>query len=293
MATKNSRLLPQTPPRLPSAPVLYEKRFHDQHSDVLRLYFNQLNNAVSALLGPLGGRFLNNPYGAFQDDTDQTDGSIAVAYYMRFNTTDFSNGVSVSSHTAALTGSIALTTLTVSAVASGTILPSMQLTGTGVTAGTRIVEQLTGTTGGVGTYRVNISQTVASTAIAGELPSKLTVAQDGIYNVQFSAQFVNTTNDRQEIDIWFRVNGVDVPKSNSQYGIAQRKASGVFSRLIAAINFFLELDATDYVEIMWRVSDSGVSLEHFPAVVASGTTPAIPSTPSTIATLTFVSNLPT
>jgi hypothetical protein len=33
-------------------------------------------------------------------------------------------------------------------------------------------------------------------------------------------------------------------------------------------------------------------LEHFPAVTASGTTPAIPATPSIIATLSFVSNLP-
>lgn len=282
------------PPRLPNAPTGYEQRFHDLHSDVLRLYFNQLNGNINNVLGLRGGQYLNFPYGAFQDDTDQTDGSIAVAYYMRFNTTDYSNGISVASHTASFTGSIgpASTTLTVSAVSSGTILPSMQLTGTGVTAGTRIVTQLTGTAGGTGTYQVNTSQTVASTGITGDLPSKLTVAQSGLYNIQFSAQFVNTTNDRQEIDVWFRVNGVDVPKSNSQYGIAQRKTSGVFSRLIAALNYFIELNTNDYVEIMWRVSDSGVSLEHFPAVVASGTTPAIPATPSVIATLSFVSGLP-
>jgi hypothetical protein len=211
---------------------------------------------------------------------------------MRFNTTDFSNGVSLQSHSAVVTGSITLTTLTVSAVASGTIYPSMQFTGTGVTAGTRIVAQLTGTPGGAGTYTVNISQTVASTTLTGSLPSKLTVAQPGIYNLQFSSQFINTTNDVQEISIWFRINGVDVAGSNSEFGIKQRKSTGTASRLIAAMNFFLDLEADDYAEIMWRVSDSGVSLEHFPAVTASGTTPAIPATPSIIATLSFVSNLP-
>lgn len=279
------------PPRLPTAPTDYERRFHDQHSDVLRLYFNQIGGNVNNLIGVRGGQYINAPYGAFQDNTDQKDGSIAVAYYMRFNTTDYSNGVSVSSRTASFTGSIALTTLTVSAIASGSIFQSMQLIGTGVTAETRIVRQLTGTTGSTGTYEVSISQTVASTAITGDLPSKIVVDQSGIYNLQFSAQFVNTTNDVQEISIWFRVNGTDVPNSNSEFGVKQRKSTGAASRTIAAMNFFLELQAGDYVEIMWRVGDSGVYLEHFPAVTASGTSPAIPATPSVICTLTFVSAL--
>lgn len=288
-----TRLTTAAPPRLLNAPQQgYEARYHDQNNDVLRLYFAQLFANLSALLGIRGGKWLDFPYGAFQDSTDQTDGSTAVAYYMRFNTTDYSNGVTVESRSAVVTGSIALTTLTVSAVTSGTIYPSMQFTGTGVTAGTRIVAQLTGTPGGVGTYTVSISQTVASTTLTGDLPSKMTVAQPGIYNLQFSAQFVNSTNDVQEIDIWFRVNGVDVPNSNSQYGIPPRKSTGTASRLIATLNFFVELDAEDYVEIMWRVSDSGVSLEQIPAVSASGTTPAIPATPSIIATLSFVSNTP-
>lgn len=287
-------LLNQTaPPRLPTAPTEYERRFHDQHSDVLRLYFNQIGGNVNNLIGVRGGKYINSPYGAFQDDTDQKDGSTAVAYYMRFNTTDYSNGVFLAAHTASFTGSIATTTLTVSAVASGSILPSMQISGAGVTAGTRIVRQITGTAGSTGTYEVSISQTVASTAMTGDLPSKIVVEQSGIYNLQFSAQFVNTTNDAQEIDLWFRLNGVDVPNSNSQYGIPARKSTGTASRLIAALNFFLELQTNDYVEIMWRVSDSGVYLEHFPAVVASGTTPAIPATPSIIATMTFVSALTT
>lgn len=286
-----AKLLTPKAPNLPMSPLLPDRRYLDDLTNAQRLYFNQLDAVNTAVLGPRGGKWLDFPYGAFQDDTDQKDGSIAVAYYMRFNTTDYSNGVSIASRTASFTGSIATTTLTVSAVASGSILPSMQITGTGVTSGTRIVRQITGTTGSTGTYEVSISQTVASTAITGDLPSKITVDQPGIYDLQFSAQFVNTTNDVQEISIWFRVNGTDVPNSNSEFGIKQRKSTGTASRLIAAMNFFFELQAGDYVELMWRVSDSGVYLEHFPAVVASGTTPAIPGTPSVIATLTFVSAL--
>lgn len=61
-----------------------------------------------------------------------------------------------------ITASIAGTTMTVSAVGSGTIYPGATLYGTGVTANTVIISQLTGTTGGIGTYLVSVSQTVAS-----------------------------------------------------------------------------------------------------------------------------------
>jgi hypothetical protein len=250
-----------------------------------------LVNSISALFGPRGGKYLNTPYGAFQDSTDQTDGSTAVAYYFRYNTTDYSNGVSIVSRTASFTGSVALTVLTVSAVSAGTIYPSMQITGTGVTSGTRIVAQLTGTAGGAGTYTVSVSQTVSSTAMTGDLPSQIQVAQAGLYDVQFSAQLVNSTNDVQTASIWFRKNGVDIANSNSEFGIKPRKSTGAPSQTIAALNFFVDLEQDDYIELMWRVSDSGVSLEHFAAVTASVSTPAIPATPSIILTVTFVSNL--
>lgn len=291
MATNLNQQLQSPPvPDVGSAPALYDRTYVDQSNGTLRTFFIRLVNAVSTLFGPRGGKYLNTPYGAFQDDTDQADGSTAVAYYFRYNTTDYSNGISVVSRTASFTASIATTTLTVSAVSAGAIYPSMQISGTGVTAGTRIVAQLTGTTGGTGTYTVSTSQTVTSTAMTGDLPSKVVVDQDGLYNAQFSAQFINTTNDVQDINIWFRKNGTDIAGSNSQFGIKARKSSGSASRLIASMNFYLELAENDYFEMMWRVSDSGVSMEQFPAVTASGTTPEIPATPSIILTVAFVSN---
>lgn len=291
MATNlNQQIQTPAPPSIGSAPTLYDRAYLDQNNGLIRKFFIQLVNALATVFGPRGGKYLNLPYGAFQDDTDQADGSTAVAYYFRYNTTDYSNGISVVSRTASFTGSIATTTLTVSAVSAGTIYPSMQISGTGVTSGTRIVEQLTGTAGGTGTYTVSTSQTVTSTAMTGDLPSKINVSQDGLYNVQFSAQFINTTNDVQDINIWFRKNGTDIAGSNSQFGIKARKSTGSASRLIAAMNFYIELAENDYFEMMWRVSDSGVSMEQFPAVTASGSTPAIPATPSIILTVTFVSN---
>jgi len=70
--------------------------------------------------------------------------------------------------TASGTGSIAATTLTMTAV-TGTLQIGMYITGTGVTSNTQILAQLSGTTGGVGTYRVDKSQTVSSTAMTFSL----------------------------------------------------------------------------------------------------------------------------
>ena len=59
-------------------------------------------------------------------------------------------------------GFVSGTTLTVTQVKNGTIAASQSLLGVGVTAETIITGQLTGTTGGVGTYSINLSQTETS-----------------------------------------------------------------------------------------------------------------------------------
>lgn len=116
--------------------------------------------------------------------------------------------------------------------------------------------------------------------------TKLKVDYAGLYNIQFSVQLINTTNDVQEVSIWFRKNGSDVAGSNSEFGVPQRKSTGTSSRLIAALNYFIALQKDDYVQLAWRPSDIGVSLEHF----ATQSTPTRPSTPSIIATVSYLSS---
>lgn len=116
--------------------------------------------------------------------------------------------------------------------------------------------------------------------------TKLKVDYAGLYNLQFSAQLINSTNDVQEVSIWFRKNGTNIVGSNSEFGIKQRKSSGTASRSIAALNYFIALQKDDYVQIAWRPSDIGVSLENFP----TQSSPTRPSTPSIIATLSYLSS---
>jgi hypothetical protein len=77
---------------------------------------------------------------------------------------------------ATVTGSIAATTLSVSAVSTGVLYPGATLTGTGITAGTVIVAQVTGTPGGQGTYTVSTAQAVGSTTVTATTNLVLTSA---------------------------------------------------------------------------------------------------------------------
>jgi hypothetical protein len=79
------------PPNLPLAPQEYERRYLDQHSNVLRLYFSRLQNALAALFGPLGGKYLNTPAAAIQRTTNVTFAS-NTATQVTFNQNDYLNG---------------------------------------------------------------------------------------------------------------------------------------------------------------------------------------------------------
>ena len=137
-------------------------------------------------------------------------------------------------------------------------------------------------------YPVYFGTTDISNGVTVASDSRLTVAVDGIWNVQFSLQIKNVSNDGQDFDIWFRKNGTDIDDSNSRFHISARKSTGDASHIIASLNFLVSLVAGDYVEVVGCVTSTDVSLEAFPA----GTSPTRPAIPSAIATLTFVSNLP-
>lgn len=121
--------------------------------------------------------------------------------------------------------------------------------------------------------------------------SQITFAESGIYNIAYSIQFKNTNNDLETIDVWFRLDGTDIADSNTRFAIPARKSTGDPSYLVAVTPIMVDITAANqYVQIMWRVSNTAVTIEHLPAVTASpGVTPAIPATPSVIVGVTFIS----
>ena len=88
----------QTPavPDLPNPQDKYDRLTVAQTNGALRTFFLKLTNALQSIASPRGGRFINMPYGAFQDSTDQTAANTTTAYAITFDTTDFNNGVTLS-----------------------------------------------------------------------------------------------------------------------------------------------------------------------------------------------------
>jgi hypothetical protein len=136
-------------------------------------------------------------------------------------------------------------------------------------------------------YAMTLNTTEVANGVSVANNSRITVDHPGVYNLQFSTQFINTDSAEQDVSVWFRKNGTDIVRSNSEFTVHNRHGS-VDGRLIAALNLFVEMNTNDYVEIMWRATSTTVSIQH----LAAQTTPTRPETPSVIATLSYVSELP-
>jgi hypothetical protein len=117
--------------------------------------------------------------------------------------------------------------------------------------------------------------------------SRLYVRNYGIYNVQFSLQLVNQDNVAQYADVWFRVNGTDVPRSASRFDIPARKSSTDWSHVVGTVNIFVELQAGDYVEVAGTTSSTLVALESYPA---DAVIPR-PAIPAAIVTMQYIAPL--
>jgi hypothetical protein len=79
-------------PNQPIAPVEYDQRFQDQFSNVLRLYFNTIDNFTSALTDTAGGSNLRFPHIAAQDTTDQYATATNTPTKVLWNTLDSGDG---------------------------------------------------------------------------------------------------------------------------------------------------------------------------------------------------------
>ena len=214
MANVKQQLESPSIPSLGFPPEAYERRHFNENYGALNNYFRKLTTVLGSLFGPRGGKFMNNPYGAFQSTVDQTAAVINTAYAMTLNTTDYANGVSVASN------------------------------------------------------------------------SRITVADAGIWNLQWSGQFENTDSQDHDARVWLKINGTVVTGSTGFFAVPSKHGS-VNGHTLVGWNYFLSLNTNDYVELWWETDSTQVSIQ---AYAAAGN---YPSTASVIATMSFVSNLPT
>ena len=129
---------------------------------------------------------------------------------------------------------------------------------------------------------ININSTSVSSGVSIEGGNRITVAQDGIYNIQFSLQLTKSDAGNDDADIWLRYNGVDVPNSNTMVTLIGNNGKGV-----AAWNFVQTMTASSYCQIYWSSADTGLSI----IAVGTQSSPTRPATPSIIVTVDKISSL--
>jgi hypothetical protein len=109
--------------------------------------------------------------------------------------------------------------------------------------------------------------------------SRITFANTGIYNLQFSVQLENSSNQEQDVTIWIRKNGVDVAGSSGFVAVIA-KHGGVNGHVLPAWNYLLDVVAGDYYELVWSATSTSVTMPFY----AAGSPP--PSTASALFTVT-------
>lgn len=290
IVTTEDLLSQVAPPNLPSAVPTYSPLYFEQFNNILRLYFNQLNKIVSQLQTNSGdiGSILQFPNGAFFQD----------------GSTTLTTGISNVSTTPIVVADTSQFALTAGAIIIGTEIISY--TGktptsfTGITRGVYGSTKSAHTAGATVTEAQNVPssttaaavvllQTTTSNGVAINATDKTRIdfATAGIYNVQFSVQMLSYDGTIDDVTLWWRLNGVDIPYSA---GIATVPAvhGGVAGTAIISWNLVQPVNAGDYMQLLFA-SNTGNTVC---ATYAAGTLPTHPVSPSVIVTATFVSALP-
>lgn len=113
--------------------------------------------------------------------------------------------------------------------------------------------------------------------------SRITFANAGTYNIQWSAQFVNTDTSDADISVWFRKNGVDIPGSTGVVNVPSKHGSDN-GHALPSWNFVTTVAAGDYFQFYWSSPLVTVAITTFPV---SGS-PTRPTTASVVVTATQV-----
>lgn len=286
MATP-SRINNPAVPNLPLGPENYDRRYQDQFSNVLRLYFNQLRNALSALFNSQGGSGLSFPNGAFHQD-----GNTVLTGAMTNTSTTAIQVVSTAGFPSAgnlLIGSelVSYTTKTATTF-DGTVTRGVygstnvsHAIGVNVTDAMGVVSASTARV--IPFTSTDYSNGVALNAVD---TSHIVFSVEARYNIQFSIQFFNVDSSDDIVTVWFRQNGVDVPQSAGRSAIAKKTGTGP-GLLIVGWNQILDIYVNDYIELCFSSMTGNTVVASFPAQ----TSPVTPVSPAVILTVTFVSAL--
>lgn len=130
-------------------------------------------------------------------------------------------------------------------------------------------------------YKVKFGNTVNQNGIAvsGTGGTTFTVEKPGIYNLSFTGQKLSSSASAQEMHVWLAKNGTSVANSAHAYSTHDNN-----QRNALHWNYNIALTANEYIEIMWSVDVTTLTLA---SEAAASPHPAVPSASLTI---NFISN---
>lgn len=278
------------PPALPFATPQYDPQYQNQLNDVLRLYFNRLQNILGQLsTGSLAidGSGVKFPNGAFYQDgvTTLTNSitNVSTADIVVGSTADFvlsAGGLIIGTEIIGYTGKTSTSFTGITRGMYGS-------TKAAHTAGDTITEAQTLSSPSVAAP-VTLLKTTTSNGVALDATdkTKIVFATAGVYNIQFSVQMISYDGTIDNVTLWFRLNGTDIPYSA---GVATVPAihGGSPGTNIISWNLVQPVNAGDYIQLLFASDTGNTVCATYPA----GTSPAHPVSPSVIITATFVSAL--
>lgn len=126
--------------------------------------------------------------------------------------------------------------------------------------------------------------------------STATPEKSGVYKIDYSLLFANTSNAAQDLEVWLQVGGVNVPRSGTLFTLPARKSAGVPSYLVAYSSVTFEIEAGQEIALWWATSLAYNPVGPVDGVYmfnrAAQTSPyAAPAVPAAVGSIVFVSSL--
>lgn len=112
----------------------------------------------------------------------------------------------------------------------------------------------------------------------GSPTSRIVVGTAGLYNIQFSIQFSNDNASEDNVVVWIKFNGANVPNSASWVTVPNKHGADD-GHVLMSLNIFLPFAVNDYFELFWQNTDGNALIE----TIASGTN--YPASPGVILTV--------
>lgn len=128
----------------------------------------------------------------------------------------------------------------------------------------------------------NSSANLRNTYI-GTPASRIVFSADGLTTVTFSIQFTNSSASEDDVYVWLRKNGVDVPYTSSVVTVPKRHGS-FDGAMLMTVNFHNIYGPGDYLELYWMTVGGTSSITTIPA----STSPAKPASPGVVLTVSQI-----